>query len=63
VQGSIPVGKDGKGYLLIDLGEDAGEHRWLYTANLLEVVVRFWRDFFRLYLPLPELPISKHHVD
>jgi hypothetical protein len=28
LQGSIPLGKDGKGYLLIDLGEDAGEQRW-----------------------------------
>lgn len=63
VQGSIPLGKNGKGYLLMDLGEGAAEHRWLYTENLLEVSVRFWRDFFRLYLPEPEIPASKHHVD
>jgi len=63
VQGSIPLGKNGKGYLLMDLGEGAVEHRWLYTENLLEVSVRFWRDFFRLYLPEPEIPASKHHVD
>jgi hypothetical protein len=63
VQGSVSLGRDGKGYLLIDLGGDAGEHRWLYTENLLEVVVRFWRDFFRLHLPLPELLVSKRHVD
>jgi len=55
--------KDGKGYLLIDLGEEAAEHRWLYTVDLIEVVVRFWRDFFRLYLSIPELPASRHHVD
>jgi hypothetical protein len=63
VQGSIPLGKNGKGYLLLDLGEGAAEHRWLYTENLLEVSVRFWRDFFRLYLPKPEVLASKHHVD
>ncbi len=27
VQGSLPVGGDGKGYLLIDFGEEAAEHR------------------------------------
>lgn len=63
VQGSSPLGKDDKGYLLMDLGEEAAEHRWLYTADLLEVSVRFWRDFFRLYLPEPKIPASKHHVD
>lgn len=63
VQGSIPLGKDGKGYLLMDLGEEAAEHRWLYMDDLLEVSVRFWRDFFRLYLPEPQISASKHHVD
>jgi len=62
-QGSIPLGKDGKGYLVMDLGEEAAEHRWLYTEHLLEVAVRFWRDFFRIYLPEPAIPASKHHVD
>ncbi len=37
----------GKGYLLIDLGEGAGEHHWLPAAHLLEVVVRFRRNFFK----------------
>jgi hypothetical protein len=63
VQGPLPVGPDGKGYLLIDLGGDAAEHRWLPAGHLLEVVVRFWRDFFRLYLPTPEIQASKYHVD
>jgi hypothetical protein len=63
VQGSTPVGRDGKGYLLIDFGEEAAEHRWLPGGHLLEVVVRFWRDFFRMYLPVPEVPASRHHVD
>lgn len=62
-QGSIPLGKDGKGYLVMDLGEEAAEHRWLYTEHLLEVAVRFWRDLFRIYLPEPAIPASKHHVD
>ena len=30
---------------------------------LLEVVVRFWRDFFRTYRPDLDLPASRHHVD
>jgi len=63
VQGSLPVGLQGKGYLLIDLGEGASEHRWLPAAYLLEVVVRFWRDFFRRFHPRLDLPISKYHVD
>jgi hypothetical protein len=63
VESSMPVGPDGKGYLLIDLGEDAAEHRWLPAGHLLEVVVRFWRNFFRLYLPTPEIPSSEHHTD
>lgn len=63
VQGALPVGRDGKGYLLIDFGENAAEYRWLPAGYLLEVVVRFWRDFFRLYLPTPEIPASRYHVD
>lgn len=63
VEGSIPVGLNGKGYLLIDFGEEAVEHRWLPAGHLLEVVVRFWRDFFGLYLPVPFVSASQHHVD
>lgn len=62
VQTSIPFGKDGKGYLVLDLGENAEEHRWLPAAHLLEVVVRFWRDFFRHYLHETSLPVSVHHA-
>jgi hypothetical protein len=47
----------------MDFGEDAEDYRWMPVANLLEVVVRFWRDFFRIYLPFPDVPASKHHVD
>jgi hypothetical protein len=63
VQEELPAGRDGKGYLLIDFGEDAARHRWLPAGHLLEVVVRFWRDFFRRYLPVPAIPASRHHID
>lgn len=53
----------GSGFLLLDYGEGAGEHRWQPAAHLMEGVVRFWRDFFRAYRPMPGLPVSSHHVD
>jgi hypothetical protein len=46
--------RHGKGYLVIDYGEGAGEHRWKTAADLLEVVVRFWREFFARYHPDPK---------
>jgi hypothetical protein len=63
IDSSIGMGPHQKGYLLIDYGEGAGEHRWKPAAHLLEIVVRFWRDFFRMYRSMPNLPASKHHVD
>lgn len=63
IQGSLPVGPQGRGYLLIDLGTGDDAQRWLYLTNILEVVVRFWRDFFKLYRPTSDLPVSRHHVD
>lgn len=62
-EGGFGVGPYGKGYLVIDWGEAAGDQRWQPAAHLLEVVVRFWRDFFLKYLPSPDLPVSAHHVD
>ncbi len=62
-EGPFGLGPYGQGYLLIDYGEAAGEPRWQPAAGLLEVVVRFWRDFFRAYRPNPDLPASRHHVD
>lgn len=62
-QGPYGIGPYGKGYLVIDYGEDAGEHRWMPAAHLLEVVVRFWRDFFKKYRPGEDIPVSAHHVD
>jgi len=64
VSGSLPVGPKGQGYLILDLGEDAvPETRWMPVAHILEVVLRFWRDFFRYYRPGEDIPASHHHVD
>lgn len=63
VESEHPMGLNGRGYLLIDYGEGAAEHRWQPAAHLLEVVVRFWRDFFKTYRPAPDIPVSSHHVD
>jgi hypothetical protein len=37
--------------LVIDNGEAAGVHQIMHVTMLLEVVVRFWRDFFKVYSP------------
>lgn len=63
VQSSMPVGPKGQGYLLIDFGEAAAEHRFQPAAHVLEAVVRFWRDFLRRYRPGDDVPNSAHHVD
>ena len=42
-------------FLLIDNGPDAGDHRWLPLGQLLDVVVRFWLEFFEKYAPDAEL--------
>ncbi len=62
-EGGFGVGPYGKGYLVNDCGEEAGDQQWFPAAHLLEVVVRFWRDFFQKYLPSPDLPVSRHHLD
>lgn len=61
-EGSYGIGSYGKGYLLIDWGEDMpiGE-RFLQASFVLEVVVRFWRDFLRLYRPNPDRTDSTYH--
>ncbi len=84
VTGELPVGFDGKGYLVLDLGDPTPsnslesrdwsrevedepdvvpvpEMRFLPAAYLLEVIVRFWRDFFSIYRPSSTVPVSKHH--
>jgi hypothetical protein len=61
VVGPLAPGLQGLGCLLLDLGNGAGEGRWLPAAYLLEVVVRFWRDFFRRFKPTVSLVHSEHH--
>jgi hypothetical protein len=64
VSGSLPVGPKGKGYLILDLGEDiAPQSRWMPVAHILEAVLRFWRDFFRYYRLDENVPASRHHLD
>jgi hypothetical protein len=61
--GPYGIGPYGHGYLLIDLGEGAGEdQRYLSAISLIEVCVRFWRDFFRLHRPDIFLEHSTHHT-
>ena len=48
----------GPGYLLIDYGAGSGQHRWRTAAALLDVVVRFWREFFARYHPDPTVRAS-----
>jgi hypothetical protein len=85
IAGEFPIGFDGKGYLVLDLGspvphdnseaadlpmatteesdiEPVPESRYLPAAYLLEVIVRFWRDFFRLHRPSANVRSSKFHV-
>lgn len=61
-QGPFGIGVFGSGYLIIDYGEGAREHRWQSATQLLEIIVRFWRDFFNTYRPTT-MPPSIHHVD
>jgi hypothetical protein len=63
VSGSLPVGPQGKGYLILDLGEGAGASRWIYTTHVVEAVLRFWRDFYRRFKPNAAIRHSHHHVD
>jgi hypothetical protein len=60
-QGGYGVGPYGAKYLLVGFGED--EDGYMPAGDLLEIVVRFWRDFFRAYRPDLNLPASRHHVD
>ncbi|MET3615726.1 hypothetical protein ABID16_004073 [Rhizobium aquaticum] len=49
--GPMPYMTGDNAVLLIDNGESAGELRWMPLGQLLDVVVRFWNDFFLLYAP------------
>jgi hypothetical protein len=62
-QGPYGVGPYGQGYLLIDLGEGAGpDQRYMPAINLIEVCVRFWRDFFKAHRPDVALIHSTNHA-
>ena len=56
--GPMPYVVAGNEFLLFDFGPEAAEHQWMPTSMLLEVVVRFWREFFERYAPPapPEAP-------
>jgi hypothetical protein len=54
--GPYGFGPYGSGYLLIDYGEEAVEQRYLTALELLEGVVRFWREFFERYRPAADSP-------
>ncbi len=55
--GGYGQGPFGKSYLAIDMQtEDA---RFLPLSHVFEVVIRFWRDFFRLCGKGEGLPVGK----
>jgi chromosome segregation ATPase len=41
---------------------DDGLTRWIPAAHLIDVVIRFWRDFFKRFRPTVALVHSEHHV-
>ena len=54
---------EGKELLLFDFDPEAAEHRWMPASMLLEVVVRFWREFFEKYAPSPPPEARKTVAD
>jgi hypothetical protein len=64
VSGSLPVGQDNKGVLMFDFGEGAGDQlRYLPVLNIVEAVVRFWRDTLRNLHPGVLIKSSTHHCE
>lgn len=60
--GPFGFGTYGKPYLLVDLGSGLPDDgRFMSAASLLEVVVRFWRDFLRANRPNPDRVDSGNH--
>lgn len=49
----------GNTHLVVDMGGEDPAFRYMHIANLLEVVVRFWRDFMTDYSPYDDLPTGK----
>jgi hypothetical protein len=59
-QGGYGMGPYGMGYLTVDLGGSDPTQQLLPFALLLEVVIRFWRDFLNQYGPYKgDLPEGK----
>jgi hypothetical protein len=51
--------------LLIDYVESTGTYKLRTAAALLDVVVRFWREFFSRYYPDPEkarIPLGRQSL-
>ena len=62
-EGSFGIGPFGRPYLLVDFGVGLpNTARYLTAGALLEVVVRFWRDFLRNYRPNPDRVDSTNHA-
>lgn len=62
-QGPFGVGPFGKPYLLVDFGPQLpNADRYLTAGALLEVVVRFWRDFLQAHRPDPDRRDSTNHA-
>lgn len=61
-EGPFGVGPFGRPYLVVDFGDGipVGE-RYQAAGALLEVVVRFWRDFLRIHRPNPGRVDSTNH--
>ncbi len=47
---------EGYSYFVVEMGEFEGRPHFVPATFLFEAVMRFWRDFFRLHGPYPELP-------
>jgi len=58
--GAYGLGPYGEGYLAFDMWPGDSEARYIPVAFLLEVLIRFWRDFFRQCGRGEDLPVGKY---
>jgi len=62
-QQRMPNAGYGQGYLLVDLGEGAGpEHQFMLALTLIELCIRFWRDFFHKHRLDVKLKHTENHA-